>query len=51
LPIIPIQTISIEDEKSAIQRALIETKNVNAAAQSVGMSRATFWRKRKLYEI
>ena len=52
----PFQTFSnksipIEDEKNAIKRALRETKNVNVAAQSLGMSRATFWRKRKLYEI
>ena len=48
-PIIIHKPISMEDEKSAIQRALTENKNVNAAAESLGMSRATFWRKRKLY--
>ncbi len=41
----------LKDEKSAIERALNETKNVNAAAQSLGMSRATFWRKRKQYAL
>ena len=45
------KSISLEDEKSTIQRSLAENKNVNAAAQSLGMSRATLWRKRKLYEI
>jgi transcriptional regulator with PAS, ATPase and Fis domain len=50
-PVIQNVPLSIKDEKSAIERALIETKNVNAAARSLGMSRATFWRKRKLYEI
>jgi DNA-binding NtrC family response regulator len=40
-----------EDEKSAIERALNETKNVNAAAQMLNMSRATFWRKRKQYDL
>ncbi len=43
--------VVFEDEKSAIKRALIETKNVNAAAQRLGMSRATLWRKRKLYDL
>ena len=51
LPIVSAKTIPIQNEKSAIERALIETKNVNAAAKSLGMSRATFWRKRKFYEI
>jgi transcriptional regulator with PAS, ATPase and Fis domain len=40
-----------ENEKSAIERALNETKNVNAAAQMLNMSRATFWRKRKHYDL
>lgn len=43
--------ITIDDEKVMIQRALAENKNVTAAAQALGMSRATFWRKRKLYDI
>ena len=51
LPIVSAKTIPIQNEKSAIERALIETKNVNAAAKSLGMSRATLWRKRKFYEI
>ena len=46
-----IKKLSTEDEKSAITRALNESKNVNVAAQSLGMSRATFWRKRKLYDL
>lgn len=50
-PFQPIKNTTLENEKSTIQRALIETKNVNAAAQCLGMSRATFWRKRKQYEI
>lgn len=39
------------DERTAIERALAETKNVNAAAQLLNMSRATFWRKRKKYGL
>jgi transcriptional regulator with PAS, ATPase and Fis domain len=50
LPVVKTKVV-FEDEKSAIERALNETKNVNAAAQRLGMSRATFWRKRKLYEL
>ena len=45
------KSIPIEDEKAIIQLALIENKNVNAAEQALGMSRTTFWRKRKLYDI
>lgn len=47
----PVKTCHNEDEKSAIERALNETKNVNAAAQMLNMSRATFWRKRKQYDL
>jgi transcriptional regulator with PAS, ATPase and Fis domain len=50
-PILPTKIRPIEDEPTAIQRALKENKNVNTAAQSLGMSRATFWRKRKIYDI
>ncbi len=47
-----IQTKDIfQDEKTLIERALIEHKNVNAAADALNMSRATFWRKRKKYEL
>ena len=44
--------MSAEDEKTAIQQALEQTNGkVTFAAGLLGMSRATFWRKRKLYEI
>jgi transcriptional regulator of acetoin/glycerol metabolism len=51
IPIQPTKIKPIEDEPTAIQRALKESKNVNEAAQKLGMSRATFWRKRKTYNI
>ena len=50
-PVTVTKTLVDRDEKSAIARALSESKNVNIAAQSLGMSRATFWRKRKLYGL
>mgnify|MGYP000120147374 FL=1 len=50
-PTSTIKTLNDEDERSAIIRALNETKNVNAAAQMLDMSRATFWRKRKQYDL
>lgn len=50
-PTSTIKTPNDEDERSAIIRALNETKNVNAAAQMLDMSRATFWRKRKQYDL
>lgn len=37
--------------KTAIERALTECKTINEAAKQLGMSRATFWRKRKLYQL
>jgi len=41
-----------EDEMAAIQKALEQSQgHVNNAANLLGMSRATFWRKRKLYDI
>lgn len=41
-----------EDEKQAIERALKQAGGkVGRAAASLGMSRATFWRKRRLYEL
>lgn len=43
--------LSASQEKSAIRQALLQSQgNINMAAQLLGMSRATFWRKRKLYE-
>lgn len=52
LSILPNKIKSIdENEQTAIARALAENKNVNKAAQSLGISRATFWRKRKLYGL
>lgn len=50
--IIEQQTLSIEDEKQAIEQALKQANGkLNHAAELLGMSRATFWRKRKLYNI
>lgn len=51
LPILPNKIRPIENEQTAIARALAENKNINKAAQSLGISRATLWRKRKLYGI
>ena len=43
---------STHQEELAIRQALSQHNNViSPAAQSLGMSRATFWRKRKLYGI
>jgi transcriptional regulator with PAS, ATPase and Fis domain len=50
-PIIQPKINTIKNEKVAIERALNETKNVNEAAQRLGLSRATFWRKRKMYNL
>jgi transcriptional regulator with PAS, ATPase and Fis domain len=47
-----IQPLSGDQEVSAIEQALVTTQGkVTPAAKLVGMSRATFWRKRKLYGI
>jgi len=47
-----VQPLSAEQEAMAIQQALENTQGrVTPAAKLVGMSRATFWRKRKLYGI
>jgi transcriptional regulator with PAS, ATPase and Fis domain len=44
--------LSAEKEIAAIRLALKQNKGrVTSAAHSLGMSRATFWRKRKRYEI
>lgn len=41
-----------EQEKAAIREALLQHRGaITEAAQALGMSRATFWRKRKLYGI
>ncbi len=46
------QPLSPEQEKEAILKALQTTYGrVNPAAALVGMSRATFWRKRKIYGV
>ncbi len=51
LPRQPIALTSAE-EKAAIHQALEQSKgSVTVAAQSLGMSRATFWRKRKLHGV
>jgi transcriptional regulator of acetoin/glycerol metabolism len=40
------------DEMDAIQKALEQSHGqVSIAANLLGMSRATFWRKRKQYDI
>jgi len=44
--------LSAEEETAAIRQALEQSKGmVTTAAQLLGMSRATFWRKRKLYGV
>lgn len=48
----PTISLTPEQELAAIQQALaINDGSVTAAAQALGMSRATFWRKRKLYGL
>ncbi|MBK8814843.1 MAG: sigma 54-interacting transcriptional regulator [Methylococcaceae bacterium] len=45
-----IQTMNPADEAAAIRKALEQSEGqVSIAANLLGMSRATFWRKRKLY--
>ncbi|MFZ2727851.1 MAG: sigma 54-interacting transcriptional regulator [Methylococcaceae bacterium] len=44
--------LSPEVEASAIRQALVDSRGaITPAARSLGMSRATFWRKRKLYDL
>ncbi len=44
--------LSAEQEMAAIRQALEQSNGqVTPAAQLLGMSRATFWRKRKLYDL
>jgi len=44
--------LSPEEESAAIRRALAQSNGqVTIAARLLGMSRATFWRKRKLYGL
>lgn len=44
--------LSAEQEAAAIRQALAQNNGmITPAARSLGMSRATFWRKRKLYGI
>ncbi len=46
------QLLTSEDEMTAIRKALVQSEGqVSMAANSLGMSRATFWRKRKKYGI
>jgi transcriptional regulator with PAS, ATPase and Fis domain len=48
----PNQQLTPEDEMASIQKALEQSHGqVSTAANLLGMSRATFWRKRKLYDI
>lgn len=45
-------SVSNEQEAAAIRQALTEYQGeITAAAESLGMSRATFWRKRKRYGL
>jgi len=44
--------LSAAEESAAIQQALEQSNGrVTQAARSLGMSRATFWRKRKIYGV
>jgi transcriptional regulator with PAS, ATPase and Fis domain len=44
--------LSAEEETAAIRQALEQSKGmITTAAQLLGVSRATFWRKRKLYGV
>ena len=44
--------LTIEQERTAIQNALNQYRGkINPAAESLGMSRATFWRKRKQHDL
>lgn len=48
----PTISLTPEQELTAIQQALVvNAGSVTASAQALGMSRATFWRKRKLYGL
>jgi transcriptional regulator of acetoin/glycerol metabolism len=45
-----MQPLTTEQEATAIRQALEKSNDViTSAARLLGMSRATFWRKRKLY--
>lgn len=47
-----VAALAPEQEEAAIRQALVANNgSVTVAAQSLGMSRATFWRKRKLYGV
>lgn len=49
---VPVLVVSPEVEKQAIKDALQQSQGrVNEAAEQLGMSRATFWRKRKHYGV
>ena len=48
----PAGTATVESEAQRIQRALEHARGrINEAAAKLGMSRATFWRKRKRYGL
>lgn len=52
LPVRQTVPLSAIEESSAIKQALEQSNGaVTMAAQMLGMSRATFWRKRKLYGV
>jgi transcriptional regulator with PAS, ATPase and Fis domain len=51
-PAAPHQALSAAEESSAIRQALEQSNGrVSQAARLLGMSRATFWRKRKIYSV
>jgi transcriptional regulator with PAS, ATPase and Fis domain len=46
------QSLTAEQEAGVIRQALVKSNGkINTAAGLLGMSRATFWRKRKLYGV
>jgi len=48
----PAGTVTVESEAQRIERALEHARGrINEAAAKLGMSRATFWRKRKRYGL
>jgi transcriptional regulator with PAS, ATPase and Fis domain len=51
-PVKPASPVSAEQEAAAIRNALAQCNGmITPAARALGMSRATFWRKRKLYGL
>ncbi len=51
-PALPALPLSAAEESAAIRQALEQNNGkITLAARSLGMSRATFWRKRKIYSV